>query len=161
MLARPSQRMSKENRLLVSRSGRGRPSNATDPSSERSATMRAIWENLVCGAVARFAQNVTTYPIDTIKTRVQVSRFIEYGHSGKFARIRAALQKGSLYRGLPLSLLGNVPYGMITFGLYVTYFCKYHLEAFSTILSLLWAMGLDATFAGPQGIDNPFAAFSF
>lgn len=85
--------------------------------SDRAATLRSIRENLVCGAVARFVQNVTTYPIDTVKTRVQVSKFLNTGESGRFSRIRAAVRKGSLYRGLPLSLLGNVPYGMITFGL--------------------------------------------
>lgn len=69
-------------------------------------------ENLLCGAFARTAQIVTMYPVDTIKTRVQFSRATH----GAIARLRAAIQQGALYRGTAPSLLGQIPYGMITFG---------------------------------------------
>lgn len=91
------------------------------PPSPPGEVARRIRENLACGAIARFAQNASMYPIDTIKTRVQVARTVDSVTTERMgSHLRAAVAKGGLYRGLPLSLVGNVPYGMITFGLYET-----------------------------------------
>jgi hypothetical protein len=83
------------------------------------SALRAVRERLTCGAVARLAQSLSMYPIDTVKTRVQVSRGVESTSRSGGARVRAAVARGALYRGLPLALLGNVLYGMIAFGMYV------------------------------------------
>jgi solute carrier family 25 (mitochondrial S-adenosylmethionine transporter), member 26 len=94
---------------------------APTPAAARAESLRAVRENLACGAIARFSQNISMYPVDTIKTRVQVSRNLGGATGGGgVAKLREAVSKGGLYRGLPLSLVGNVPYGMITFGLYET-----------------------------------------
>lgn len=102
------------------RSTRWRRATASARATPRGETLRAVRENLACGAIARFAQNSAMYPVDTIKTRVQVSRSVSSAGGIGASKLRAAVAKGGLYRGLPLSLAGNVPYGMITFGLYET-----------------------------------------
>jgi len=50
------------------------------------------------------------YPIDTLKTRMQIgNKFME------------SMQKGGLMRGVGGSLVGQVPYGVLTFGSYEVY----------------------------------------
>lgn len=102
------------------RSRRGRHEPLVALSAARAETLRTVRENLACGAIARFAQISAMYPVDTIKTRVQVSRSVTTSAGSAASKLRAAVAKGGLYRGLPMSLAGNVPYGMITFGLYET-----------------------------------------
>lgn len=116
VVARPRSSAIPDRAVAFSLRGRDKQS-----SPRKEDVARQIRENLACGAIARFAQNSSMYPIDTIKTRIQVSRTVEAvgaAHAG--SRFRSAIAKGGLYRGLPLSLVGNVPYGMITFGLYET-----------------------------------------
>lgn len=72
-----------------------------------------VAESLICGAVARSVQVVTMYPVDTIKTRVQFSRAAS---ASALARLRDATLAGSLWRGTAPSLLGQIPFGMVTFG---------------------------------------------
>lgn len=72
-----------------------------------------VAESLACGAVARTVQVVAMYPVDTIKTRVQFSRAASLG---ALARLRDAVVAGQLWRGTAPSLLGQIPYGMVTFG---------------------------------------------
>ncbi|CAN8068046.1 unnamed protein product [Agarophyton chilense] len=86
-------------------------------------TPLSIPENLACGAIARTAQIVSTFPIDTIKIRVQVSGISMSSSSvavSPLSRISSAITKGHLYRGASVSLMGQVPYGMLTFGTYET-----------------------------------------
>lgn len=80
----------------------------------------SVAQNLACGAVARIAQIMTMFPIDTIKTRVQVSRTVATGAAGGLRQIGNAMGKGALYKGAGFSLLGQIPYGTITFGVYET-----------------------------------------
>jgi len=53
------------------------------------------------------------YPVDTIKTRVQFSRSAT---STALERLTSAVQQGNLYRAVGPCLLGQIPYGMVTFG---------------------------------------------
>ncbi|KAI0566784.1 mitochondrial carrier (BOU / S-adenosylmethionine carrier) [Gracilaria domingensis] len=83
----------------------------------------SVPENLACGAIGRTAQIVSTFPIDTIKTRVQVSGISVSSSSvavSPLSRIASAITRGHLYRGASVSLMGQVPYGMLTFGIYET-----------------------------------------
>lgn len=72
-----------------------------------------VAEGLYCGAIARAVQVVTMYPVDTIKTRVQFSRQASMTAT---ARLRTAIGQGGLYRAVAPTMLGQIPYGMITFG---------------------------------------------
>ena len=54
------------------------------------------------------------YPIDTLKTRLQL-------RSRDSAAAAATSLTAGLYNGLPTSLLGQVPYGVLTFGGYAVY----------------------------------------
>ena len=80
-------------------------------SKSTAATFGTMRERLACGAIARTCQIVSVYPIDTIKTRIQVARG---GNSTGVPLFH------SLYRGIPVTLMGQVPYGMLTFGTYET-----------------------------------------
>ncbi len=85
------------------------------PTASAAALMRplTVSESLWCGAVARTVQILTMYPVDTIKTRVQYSRTVT---QTAFMRLRSALGQGALYRAVAPCLVGQIPYGMITFG---------------------------------------------
>lgn len=65
--------------------------------------------NLVAAAAARSVSIVTMYPVDTLKTRIQM---------GKSA---GGVGLGALYKGVGGSLFGQVPYGVLTFGSYEIY----------------------------------------
>lgn len=86
------------------------PTTATATALVRPLT---VSESLWCGAVARTVQIVTMYPVDTIKTRVQYSRTVT---QTAIMRLRTAILQGSLYRAVTPCLVGQIPYGMITFG---------------------------------------------
>lgn len=70
-------------------------------------------DHLIAGAVARGVSIFLLYPLDTLKTRYQLS-----------AAAKAHLQPLTLpllYKGVIGSLCGQVPYGMLSFGLYETF----------------------------------------
>lgn len=75
----------------------------------------SLTQNVACGAVARAAQILAMYPVDTIKVRIQVSRT---SANSPLSAVSAAIRQGTLYRGVAFSMLGQVPYGMLTFGAY-------------------------------------------
>lgn len=80
-----------------------------------------LTENLICGAIGRTVQILTMFPVDTVKTRVQVSgRTAGVKIGSPISQMGMAIQKGGLYNGAMFSLIGQVPYGMVTFGLYET-----------------------------------------
>lgn len=100
---------------------------ATQPSPSHSTAVAAapaltLAQNLICGASARAAQIITGYPIDTVKVRIQVSRSTA---SSPIAAISSAIRQGTLYRGVIVSLMGQVPYGMLTFGAYESLRAKF------------------------------------
>ncbi|CAM9157606.1 unnamed protein product [Hapterophycus canaliculatus] len=72
-------------------------------------TLRSARPHLLAAAFARFASISVGYPLDTIKTRLQL---------GKAAGMMSI---PNMYRGLGSSLVGQVPYGMLTFGTYEVY----------------------------------------
>ncbi|GJD11418.1 Probable S-adenosylmethionine carrier 2, chloroplastic [Galdieria sulphuraria] len=102
--------------------------------------------HLLSGAVARGVSVFAMYPIDTIKTRLQLetSRGVaNYWHS-----LRKALSKPKyLYWGVVSTLIGQVPYGMLTFGSYEIYksWLTGSLRASSRLVIVLAAIMGDLT----------------
>jgi len=64
--------------------------------------------HLVAAAVARSTSIFFMYPVDTIKTRIQMDQKNPFRLTG-------------LYKGVDGSLMGQVPYGVLTFGSYEMY----------------------------------------
>ena len=65
------------------------------------------------------------FPVDTVKTRIQVSPSVVAAaaasvSSNSPSRFTTAFKQGSLYKGVLFSLVGQIPYGMLTFGMYET-----------------------------------------
>lgn len=68
--------------------------------------------NLIASATARAVSILATYPIDTLKTRMQAA--------AAPLSISTAAGAGPLYAGAASALVTNIPYGALTFGLYET-----------------------------------------
>lgn len=75
--------------------------------------------HLVAAAAARAVSILTMYPVDTIKTRMQLRQPIQWSNPAL------------LFRGVQGSLVGQVPYGVLTFGSYEMY-KKYLLQKYPT-----------------------------
>eukprot|EP01035_Chromulina_nebulosa_P042187 gene42187-57122_t len=73
----------------------------------------SIVTHLIAGAVARGVSILVMYPLDTLKTRFQVPP--------SAAANLPPLSLSVLFRGVVGSLVGQIPYGMLTFGLYEVY----------------------------------------
>eukprot|EP00559_Dactyliosolen_fragilissimus_P006236 CAMPEP_0184871420 /NCGR_PEP_ID=MMETSP0580-20130426/40710_1 /TAXON_ID=1118495 /ORGANISM="Dactyliosolen fragilissimus" /LENGTH=421 /DNA_ID=CAMNT_0027374077 /DNA_START=227 /DNA_END=1492 /DNA_ORIENTATION=- len=71
-------------------------------------TLRDARKHLAAAAVARSVSIFGMYPVDTIKTRVQLEQ-------------ANPLRLAGLYAGVGGSLFGQVPYGVLTFGSYEMY----------------------------------------
>ena len=104
-----------------------RPNSSNDSTINSAASTGApltVSQSLACGAVARATQIVSMFPVDTVKTRVQVSRRLATSATSAtttaLQSVINAISKGALYKGLGFALLGQVPYGMLTFGIYET-----------------------------------------
>lgn len=81
----------------------------------------ALRENrasLVASAVARAVATVVMFPLDTLKTRLQSASSARL--SSRDA-LRAVWAQGRFYNGLGSTLVGQVPYGALTFGTYECY----------------------------------------
>lgn len=64
--------------------------------------------HLLAAALARSTSIFSMYPVDTIKTRIQMDQ-------------RNPFRLAGLYKGVDGSLIGQVPYGVLTFGSYEMY----------------------------------------
>jgi solute carrier family 25 S-adenosylmethionine transporter 26 len=71
-------------------------------------TIQDAKRHLIAAAAARSSSIFLMYPVDTIKTRIQMEQ-------------PNALRLSGLYKGVGGSLLGQVPYGVLTFGSYEMY----------------------------------------
>lgn len=71
-------------------------------------TIKEARRHLAAAAVARAVSIFGMYPVDTIKTRMQMEQV-------------NALRLEGLYKGVSGSLVGQVPYGVLTFGSYEMY----------------------------------------
>jgi len=71
-------------------------------------TLKEARRHLMAAGVARCVSIFTMYPMDTIKTRMQMEQ-------------ANALRLTGLYKGVAGSLFGQVPYGVLTFGSYEMY----------------------------------------
>jgi len=72
------------------------------------STIKEARRHLAAAAVARSVSIFTMYPVDTLKTRLQMGQANAFRLSG-------------LYKGVSGSLFGQVPYGVLTFGSYEMY----------------------------------------
>lgn len=88
-----------------------------DFSAEFISIVKSSKNHLMAGAAARGISIFLLYPLDTIKTRLQMS-------AAKRANL-APLALSTLYRGVIGSLIGQIPYGMLTFGSYEVYKSKF------------------------------------
>lgn len=107
----------------------------------------SVAESMACGAIARGTQIFSAFPIDTVKTRLQSSRVVmsassspalaqTAGSGSIFANVSKAVSQGKLYSGVGVTLTGQVPYGMLTFGIYES--IRSHLQVhFPTLPSWL------------------------
>jgi len=84
--------------------------------SEFAETLRNAQDHLKAGAAARGISIFLLYPLDTLKTRLQMA-------PGARAAL-PPLQPQNLFRGVFGSLTGQIPYGMLTFGSYEVYKSK-------------------------------------
>jgi len=87
-----------------------------DFGSEFLKTIKDSRDHLVAGAAARGISIFLLYPLDTIKTRLQMSPTTR-------AQL-PPLEIKNLFRGVLGSLTGQIPYGMLTFGSYEVYKSK-------------------------------------
>eukprot|EP00953_Heterococcus_sp_UTEX-ZZ885_P039770 20371-Heterococcus_DN1.PRE.2 len=69
----------------------------------------SVGRHLAAGAIARAISIATLYPVDTIKTRVQL------------AQLPTVPSIGLLFKGLTSSLAGQIPYAALSFGCYESY----------------------------------------
>jgi len=72
------------------------------------STVKEARRHLAAAAVARSVSILTMYPVDTLKTRLQMGQANAFRLSG-------------LYKGITGSLIGQMPYGVLTFGSYEMY----------------------------------------
>lgn len=78
--------------------------------------VKTIWnarDHLVAGATARGVSILCLYPLDTMKTRLQIT--------GAAKAHLPPLSLSVLFKGVFGSLAGQIPYGMLTFGFYEVY----------------------------------------
>lgn len=95
---------------------------ASKPSSQQQQQALPFAQSMACGAIARAAQIFTVFPIDTVKTRLQSTRIVTKMASTPSTTnsVTKAITQGKLYTGVGVTLAGQVPYGMLTFGIYET-----------------------------------------
>ncbi|KAK4535752.1 hypothetical protein CDCA_CDCA06G1777 [Cyanidium caldarium] len=86
---------------------------------EFAAALRTNRMSLVASAVARAVSVLVMYPLDTLKTRLQAAPVGATSSAG--ALLRTAVQRGNWYAGVTSTLIGQTPYGALTFGSYETY----------------------------------------
>lgn len=79
-------------------------------------TIKNARDHLIAGATARGVSIFLLYPLDTIKTRLQMSPAVR--------DTLKPITSASLFRGVFGSLAGQIPYGMLTFGSYEVYKSK-------------------------------------
>lgn len=81
---------------------------ATGPLKAFLSTIKDAQNHLAAAAFARGTSILAMFPVDTIKTRIQLSD-------------PKPFQLNGLFNGVGASLLGQVPYGVLTFGSYEVY----------------------------------------
>lgn len=85
-----------------------------------SSAMAIDTRKYVCGGLAAMLAEITVFPMDTAKTRLQLQGK-EKQYKGPLNTIRIVLETGglrNLYKGLSPALLRQAVYGTIKFGLY-------------------------------------------
>jgi solute carrier family 25 iron transporter 28/37 len=86
---------------------------APSAAGNESATAGLLGAAFVGGAVAGFSEHLVMYPVDTVKTRLQVSGqpgmpvYTSLSHAGKSIIKQEGFRR--LYRGLPAVLVGAIP----------------------------------------------------
>ncbi|OSX80988.1 hypothetical protein BU14_0027s0014 [Porphyra umbilicalis] len=112
-LGRPVRRLARAGRRPgVAVRVEAEPAVAVAAAAAPASFMAGARVNLIASATARAVSILATYPIDTLKTRLQASAVP--------LRLSAAAAAGPLYAGAASALVTNIPYGALTFGLYET-----------------------------------------
>jgi len=88
--------------------GGGLSSSVVGPFRTFVSTVKEGRRHLAAAAVARAVSIFAMYPVDTIKTRIQMGQANAFSVNG-------------LYKGVGGSLVGQTPYGVLTFGSYELY----------------------------------------
>lgn len=84
------------------------------------------WGSSLAGAAAVFGHDCVMTPLDTVKQRMQLGHY-QKGVSQAFSSIIRQEGLQALYRSLPITLVSNVPYGMIMVSTHE--FCKKSWES--------------------------------
>jgi len=86
-------------------------SGSKQPEPTRRSVPTLSWQqHLIAGGLARGTAVGALFPIDTIKTKMQVGQKVSL----------ALPDLGQYFKGFRLALLGQIPYGMLVFGSYET-----------------------------------------
>ncbi|KAA8494092.1 S-adenosylmethionine carrier 1, chloroplastic/mitochondrial [Porphyridium purpureum] len=80
--------------------------------------VRDARDHLAAGGVARGVSVLVMHPVDSIKTRLQAAA---PGAGAPIDAVKAFLASGRVFAGVGISLFGQIPYGMLTFGAYEAY----------------------------------------
>lgn len=95
-------------RPIMSIKGGGLSSSIAGPFRAFVSTLKEGRRHLTAAGVARGVSIFAMYPVDTIKTRIQMGQANAFNMNG-------------LYKGVAGSLVGQIPYGVLTFGSYEIY----------------------------------------
>ncbi|GMH35839.1 hypothetical protein BSKO_03707 [Bryopsis sp. KO-2023] len=101
-----------------------------DASSKTAATRSNIWNSMVAGGLSGVGSRFLVYPIDTLKTRLQVRERPSMKSPSQFSTTRPRIF--SLYSGFSVVLMSVVPGNALYFGGY---------EFGGTMLPKSWGIG--------------------
>lgn len=82
-------------------------------------------ENFICGSLSKFVSVLFTYPITTIRTRIQQNQFVAIGSTAKYSSIpdiiiRLLTDEGifGFYKGISANMMKGIPQRGIYFYFY-------------------------------------------
>jgi hypothetical protein len=104
------------------------------------------WGSSLAGAAAVVSHDLVMTPLDTVKQRMQLGHYAD-GVSQAFGSILRAEGLAAFYRSFPITLLSNIPYGMIMVGTHE--WCKQawaspEVPAWQTVLAASSVAGFTA-----------------
>jgi hypothetical protein len=106
---------------------------------------KTVLISTLSGFISSAFAKAITHPIDTVKAIIQVN---SKGSAGIFETFKTSIKKegvASLYRGLPVAVLGSMPAGVLYFGSYE--YAKKHLLIFDKLKSEFFTYFVSGMFA--------------